>query len=152
MKFPIKILLVAALPLILAANKPAKQCLGGLRQALIEGGFDAPLICSEDATFTLIGRTAGAGYAIYDYRYRFKAAVVYHGGQRLMIFRGGKYLGHYVLPPRVKVAVQGKYVVLQGDSVPGKVRLDFSKAPPKNILVNGEPEIFSPAQPLSKLR
>jgi hypothetical protein len=138
----IRILAIASLPMILAANGQPKGCMAGLRKTLVEQGFQ-PVFCSKkDTPFVLVGRTAGSGFSIYDYRYTFRAAAVTHGGQRLVVMRGRKYVGQYPLLPLVTVAVRGKYVVLKGDDDQEPVKLDFSRKPPDKILVNGEPETF----------
>ncbi len=119
MKVAIRILVIASLPLSIAASGPTSGCMAGMRKALIEGGFGGPIICSKkDATFALAGRTAGAGFSIYDYRYRFRpfmGSCTMHGGQRLVVMRGRKYVGHYMLLPHVTVTVRGTYVLLKGD-------------------------------------
>lgn len=145
MKATIRILLIASLPLALTANERPGKCMLGLRNALIEGHFTGPLVCSRKyATFELIGRTAGRGFSIYNYiyAYKYKDMNTAHGGQKMVIFLDNKYYGQYMLLPEVTIAVQGKYVVLQGDSDRNKVTLDFSRKPPSEILVNGEPETF----------
>jgi hypothetical protein len=137
-----RLLAVAILPLALAGNAPAKECMAGLRKTLVAQGFE-PVFCSKkDASFVLVGRTAGSGFSIYDYRYAFRAAAVMHGGQRLVVMRGSKYVGQYSLLPLVTVSVRGKYVVLKGDDDREPVKLDFSRRPPAKILVNGEQETF----------
>jgi len=125
--------------------RPSK-CLDGRRPALLQGRFSGPLICSKrNATFTFVGLTAGQKLAVYDYRYRFLPAhgSVMHGGQRIVVFRGSRYIGQYVLatPPYTAVTVNGPNVVLR---TPGETRvlLDLSRTPPKEILVNGEAETF----------
>lgn len=65
-----------------------------------------------------------------------------HGGQRLIVFEGERYVGNYTLQPKVSVAVKGTQVVLKGDEDKAAVRLDFSSRPPTRILVNGEVETF----------
>jgi hypothetical protein len=65
-----------------------------------------------------------------------------HGGQRVIVFRGERYLGNYMLPPTVSAAVRGTEVILKGDDDRGTVRLDFSRKPPSRIAVNGEVETF----------
>ena len=101
--------------------------------------------CSpKNVSFNLVGQTTGGRYSIYDYHYRFlpHPAGVMHGGQRLIVFRGGRYVGNYMLPPKVSIAVQGTEVVLKGDEDSELVRLDFSRNPPRRIFVNGEVQTF----------
>jgi hypothetical protein len=105
-----------------------------------------PQTCeTKDETFVFAGRTTEAKFSIYDLRYRFLThpGGVYHGDQRIVVFQGKKYVGHYYVLPVVTVAVRGKYVLLQGNDDREPVRLDFSKKPPRRILVNGEPEEFA---------
>ena len=105
-----------------------------------------PKACAtKNTSFVLAGRTTGGRFAIYNLRYRFLThpGGVYHGDQRIIVFRGKKYLGQYYVQPVVSVAVRGNHVVLKGDDDRTAVELDFSKAPPNEILVNGEIEEFS---------
>jgi hypothetical protein len=92
----------------------------------------------------LAGRTTGSRYSIYNYRYRFlpHPGGVIHGGQRLIVFHGKRYIGNYMLLPEVSVAVRGTQVILKGDDDRAAVRLDFSRRPPSRILVNGEAQTF----------
>lgn len=98
----------------------------------------------KNVSFILAGRTAGSGYSIYNYHYRFLShpGGIMHGGQRLIVFQGKRYVGSYRLQPEVSIAVRGKQVVLKGDDDKNAVRLDFSRTPPSRILVNGEVETF----------
>jgi len=66
-----------------------------------------------------------------------------HGGQRLVVFEGGRYLGQSALnvPPLTRIRVSGTAVLLDS-AENGPVRLDFSREPPRRILVNGETEDF----------
>lgn len=99
------------------------------------------VFCSRgNVTFSLVGRTTGGKYSIYDYRYRFlpHPGGVMHGGQRLIVFEGTRYIGNYALLPKVSVTVRGAQVVLKGDEDSEAVRIDFSRGPPRQILVNGQ--------------
>ncbi len=103
------------------------------------------MFCSaKNVSFVLVGRTKGHGYSIYDYHYRFvpRQGGPIHGGQRLIVFEGKRYVGNYMLVPKVRIAVRGTQVVLKGGEDKGEVRLDFSHIPPSRILVDGEAEAF----------
>jgi len=130
-----------------ASDQGPLRCLAGMRAALIRGRFSGVIVCSKkNATFTLVGRTTGDKFSIYDYRYRFLPAGgdVMHGGQRVVVFRGSTYVGQYTMspPPYVIVTMNGTHVVLQPTDTREKVELDFSVQPPGEILVNGEIETF----------
>jgi hypothetical protein len=130
----------------LATAAPA-ECLGGKKDTLIAGGFSGALVCSpKDAQFILVGRTEGqVRYSIYLYHYRFlpHPGGVMHGGQRILVFEGNKYIGQYVLNPPPPVAtVHNEFLILKaGDGESAMV--DFSKGPPSSISVDGETEEFS---------
>jgi len=146
-KAALTVLAIAFWPSSLVAGGPPLQCQAAMRDALIEGHFSGVMICSrEDVSLVLVGRTAGSDFSIYDYRYRFlpHPGGVYHGGQRLLVFHGDKYVGQYVLQPLVTVTVHGTRVVLRGEEDRDNVELDFSGKPPNRILVNGEREEFGP--------
>jgi hypothetical protein len=121
-KAVIRILVVASLPLALAANGPPKGCLAGMQKTLVEQGFE-PVFCSKkDTSFVLIGRTAGSGFSIHNYRYRFRpyaGAASMHGGQRLVVMRGNQYVGQYMLLPNVAAAVRGRHVMMSCSKATG---------------------------------
>jgi hypothetical protein len=73
------------------------------------------------------------------------AADVMHGGQKIMIFRARKYVGHYMLatPPFTSMAAQGAHLILSTGGTDQKVELNLSKGLPARILVNGEVEDFA---------
>ena len=68
-----------------------------------------------------------------------------HGGQRIKIFRDGKYIGEYPLspPPEVNMAVRGTRLILSTGGSDQTVELNLSKGLPARILVNGEVEDFA---------
>ena len=118
---------------------PPQACMAGLTRALTEGGFSGPILCSDaDAGFVLAGRTADGQYSIYDYRYRYRPlhGAVDHGGQRILVFQGGTYLGQYSAspPPYVSVSVRGSEVRFGGSN---SAPLDFSNGPPTRAIISG---------------
>lgn len=130
-----------------ALSATPAPCLAGMRKALVEGRFTGPLVCSqENATFVLAGRTTGDKFSVYDYRYRFRppAGNVMHGGQKVVVFQGARYIGQYALspPPYATVSVSGAEVVLKYEDGKGNASLEFSRQPPKKVLVNGEVAVF----------
>ena len=142
-KFLIAFSLVATLSMIPMLGVTSDQCMAGRKKSLMDAHFSGPIMCSsKDATFVLVGRTSGNGLSIYDYRYRFLSQPegVYHGGQRMVIFRGNTYVGQYALspPPYLSISVQGSRVKLKSRDLPKRTSLDFSKGPPSKIFSNGE--------------
>ena len=138
---PSCVILVSATCAVAAAGR--NDCLAGKTQALLHGHFSGPIVCSPSgATFRLVGTPNG--YAIYDYRYRFlpyEGATVMHGGQRLLVFHGGEYVGQYSMspPPDTTITVSGSYVLLSKRGA-GSVTVDFSMGPPSKIHFDGETE------------
>jgi hypothetical protein len=126
------------------AYASTKQCLAKRRTAGFAG---KEWLCNKTSTFRFVGRISRSGYEIYDYRYRFlpHAGGVMHGGQRIMIFRDGKYIGEYPLspPPEVNMAVRGARLMLSTGGSDQKVELNLSKGLPARILVNGKVEDFA---------
>lgn len=125
----------------LASPRPSASCLTA------ERATHGTIFCStKNVSFILAGRTTGGKYSIYDYRYRFlpHPGGVMHGGQRLIVFHHGKYLGQYSLspPPYVHVRVVGTQVVLHVSASRETVRLNFSNEPPRELYINGETEGF----------
>jgi hypothetical protein len=126
-----------------ASGEISARCLGGKRAALIQGHFTGPLVCSrKDATFVLVGQTAGNRFAIYDYRYRYfpEQGRVMHGGQKVVVFRDNIYSGQYALspPPYTAITVNGSHVSLKLVGEPSETILDFSRNPPRQVLFGGE--------------
>lgn len=122
-----------------AVHAPPRLCLEAERASQGE------VFCTPKyVSFVLVGRTAGSKYSIYDYHYRFLThrGGVMHGGQRLIVFQGNRYVGNYMLSPHVTIGVRGTKVVLKGDEYGPTVRFDFSRTPPSRIWSNGEVESF----------
>lgn len=131
----------------LASDERPLPCLAGMRTALVQGHFTGPIVCSrKDASFILVGRTAGNKFSVYDYRYRFLPVRgnVMHGGQKMVVFRNNVYVGQYSFspPPFITLTVNGTHVSLKTAGTP-KVELDLTHAPPSHILFDGEVETFS---------
>jgi hypothetical protein len=143
--------------LVLASTAVATDsvaCLAGRKQALLNGHFTGPIVCSQaDATFRLVGTTEGSHYVIYDYRYRylpFEGATVMHGVQKVVVFHGTLYVGQYALspPPFIDMAVQGSSLYLKVESSndagsdPRSTHaiMDFSHGLPDSVFINGETE------------
>ena len=148
MKAQAAILVIASALPGLAAAKPPNACMAGLQEALLEADFSGPLVCTRrDATFEFVGRTAGSGFSIYNYDYRHDppgGSDVMHGGQRVLVFRDGQYVGQYGLWSRsaITVRVRGTRVVLQSNETRQSVALDFSSTPPKEVFLAGEHHLF----------
>ncbi|MDQ1158929.1 hypothetical protein QE385_003256 [Sphingomonas sp. SORGH_AS 950] len=124
-------------------------CLAATAAALAAGRFTGPLVCSrKHATFVLAGRTRGAQFTIFDYRYRYlpDGGNVMHGGQKIVVFRRDKYVGQYALspPPYAGVTVKGAQVRIRIGESPKITTLDFSRAPPQQALLDGYVVVFHP--------
>lgn len=150
-------IIVIAIALVSASSAVATDsagCLAGRKQALLDGHFTGPIVCSEaDATFRLVGTTKGSHYVIYDYCYRyllFEGATVMHGGQKVVVFHGRLYVGQYALspPPFIAMAVHGSslYMRVEPSNDDGSDRrsthaiMDFSHGLPASVFINGETE------------
>lgn len=125
-----------------ATANSTSECLLGLRPSLIKGGFSGPLVCSKsNATFSLVGRTNKSRYSIYDYRYKLltRKGGVMHGGQRIVVFQGRRYIGQYSLspPPYNLTSVSGDHIVVKSSDTNNTYTIDLSKYPPRNVLVDG---------------
>jgi len=121
-------------------QRPSSGCLSGRSEALLTGNFSGPIVCSsEDATFVEIG-TVG-DYVLYDYRYRFmpEHGAVMHGGQKVVIFNGARYVGQYALNPSpyATVGLKGSRVLFQTEGDPGVSVMEFAHGPPPQIFSGG---------------
>jgi len=145
-KFAIPIVLTASVvtsSAAMPASDPASSCLGGRREALLQGHFSGPLVCSgTDASFTFVGHTAGRKFSIYDYRYRYlpDGGNVMHGGQKIIVFRGNAYAGQYALspPPYAAISLRGSQIALQLAGSQKRTVLDLSRELPRQIFFNGD--------------
>ena len=127
-----------------AVASDAGGCLAGRKQALIDGHFTGPIICSAvDATFERIGTTQGYGYTIYDYRFLAKDETTAFWGQKVVIFHGSLYIGQYDLspPPFAEMSVNDAQLILGADE-DDEVRLELSSLPPAQMYLNGRMERF----------
>lgn len=68
-----------------------------------------------------------------------------HGGQKIVVFQRGRYIGQYALspPPYLNLTVNGTQVVLKERGAEEQYLLDFSQGPPKEALINGDVAVFS---------
>ena len=143
MKTKIAILGIALCLLNVAADRPPAQCPADMLDALVGRHTIHPQPCStKDETFVFVGSTSGGKFSVYDYRYRYQPhpGGIYHGGQRIIVFRGKRYVGQYgVISSYYAVHVRGTDVILQSEDSDEKVRLDFSRNPPGEVLLDGEP-------------
>jgi hypothetical protein len=128
------------------ARAAASQCLSGLRSALLAGGFSGSTDCQQDRlSLAYVGRVQkfGRSFQIYSYQYSLRPVCpqcAVHGGQRVVLMEGGRYVGQYK-PDFVRAAVrQGNLVLLPTNSVDGKpVIVTFTRrGPTKRLLVYGQ--------------
>jgi hypothetical protein len=127
-----------------AMASDAAGCLGGKRQALLDGHFTGPIVCSAaDATFQRVGTTQGYGYTIYDYRFLANDGTTAYWGQKVVIFHGSMYIGQYDLspPPFAEMLVNEARLVLGVDE-DDEVSLELSSVPPAEVYLNGKTEHF----------
>ena len=142
------ILFFLALDTSSAEMPSTSPCLDGKMSALKQGGFSGPLLCDgKGVTFRFVGKlNADTTYLIYDYRYRFKPVdgMVYHGGQKLIVFDiTGKYLGQYALtpPPNFELTVVGDQVKVRVKGV-YKGAIEFIGGPAPNAHIDDEKIMF----------
>jgi hypothetical protein len=126
----------------------AEECLKGLRTALIAGGFSGSVDCLHDQlSIRKIGTLSVRehGFTVYDYRYALAPACddcAIHGGQRVLIFDRGRYLGQYK-PNKVRVTIDKERLLLwPADKLEAR-QTPVEVAPssigfPNEILVDGE--------------
>lgn len=122
------------------------KCYAPLDKILTDNGFAGGLDCANaQIKIKAVGRiVTKTGYvAVYDMVYRFKAAEVYHGGERIILIENGKaYLGQYGVfgPPLKGVAVRGNAIVNATDPE-GRIVFQDGR-PPQSVLIDGTPYGF----------
>jgi hypothetical protein len=122
---------------------------------LAKAGFEPRFCDGPHSRFRFVGRIAGAAgaYLVYEYIYSVKAAVVYHGHTRWVIFdRNGKYLGYYELNPVTISGIAGTSVRWERgfdesnewsfEKSRASGAIEFRDGPPAKILVDGEFDEF----------
>jgi hypothetical protein len=127
-----------------AMASDAAGCLAGRKQALLDGHFTGPIVCSAaDATFQRVGTTQGYGYTVYDYRFLSNDGTAVFWGQKVVIFHGSVYIGQYDLspPPFAEMLVNEAQLILGVDEV-DEVSLELSRIPPAEVYLNGKIERF----------
>jgi hypothetical protein len=127
----------------------ARDCLKGIRAALLSGRFSGSTDCLNDELIVRrLGqvRTPRATLTIYDYKYRLTPRCndcAIHGGHRVIFMERGRYLGQF-RSDFVNVSIrQGKLVLTPDGSLgspAGKgVTIKFTRRTrPRPALVNGE--------------
>ena len=69
-------------------------------------------------------------YELYDYNYNFQAAVVLHGGARLLVVKNGKYAGQYNDAAGGVWQEHGTIASLVWPETKLVTQVDLSKGPP----------------------
>lgn len=128
---------LAALVVLLAGTSAsARDCFGGLRQALKEGGYSPGVSCKGiSQKIEYIGKTHsrhGRSYLVYSLTYRTTApGVASHYGQRILIFDSHrKYLGHYRIEYKYRPRIIGSDVVLVDMPADQGNRIHLGRAKP----------------------
>lgn len=132
----------------------AEQCLAGLGSNLAAGHFSGSIDCQHDKlTIHRVGqiRADGQTFTVYNYHYEIAPACsgcAVHGGQRIIVMRGAKYLGQYKSDGVVISIRDGKLRLFASDVAPSRgepsqVIVPFTAAGPPNIvLLDDEDFIF----------
>jgi hypothetical protein len=130
----------------------AAPCLAGLKQALISGHFSGSVDCVHDRlSIREIGRVRvrERRFIIYDYTYKLRPVCdgcAIHGGQRILIFDRGRYLGQYKTDLS-RVSLNGSNLIFRPSGMFGQraqtsvVRITY-RGVPKRILADGEEVSF----------
>jgi hypothetical protein len=125
---------VLGLPLVLAASASHAD----IRPLLREQGFNGPLNGRETISYAGQVRQGANAYRIYTYHGVFRAAVVDHGVNRIIVILNNSiFLGEYPIPLPTRCKVRGQKLVCNAGFI------DFTKrGPPSDILFDGEPTQF----------
>lgn len=139
------LLLSSAIPNAFATPPADADCLPKLRSALVAGGFTGPTDCSlAELSAKHIGsiHSGSSSFDVYDYRYRTKPepGLVPHGGQKIIVLRDGKYLGHYALstPPYQEISIEQNSVRIKVPADVGNTFTFSELGPPSRAWLNGE--------------
>lgn len=116
------------------------DCVNGLRDALIAGGYSGDTDCTSVKTDTrkIVAESIGSfPFTVYDLIYKTmpQGFGVAHGGERLLFFKDDKYVGQYDLspPPFSVPTIEGDDIVLEGlpKSEGNVIHLEKNKLPSK---------------------
>ena len=122
-------------------RQASNACANGQMAWLLRSGYNSGNPCSERGGIAKIRRVARLlvgrdSYELYDFTYSFLAAVVRHGGARLLVLKNGRYAGLYD-----DDAAGGKWHVLGSRAsvtwpeTGAVTAIDFSAGPPDSIQV-----------------
>lgn len=133
----------AALQVNPSIAKTSSDCMLGMRQYLVEGQFSGPIVCSKsNASFKFLGKINRARYSIFEYKYRFRPRTgsVMHGGHKIIVFEGRRYIGQFSLspPPYNFVSLSNFEIIVRGKDKKSEYIVDFSKGPPNKVFIDGE--------------
>ncbi|WP_207077924.1 hypothetical protein [Novosphingobium sp. KA1] len=127
----------------IASAGPADECLSDLGDALTSGGFTGSVDCRHDQlSIQEVGKVPAqrSTFTVYSYRYRLAPACAdcaIHGGQRIIIMDGGRYIGQYKADFVTPSIEHGNLVMKATGEAP--VTIAFRRnGPPDEILVDGE--------------
>lgn len=124
-----------ALLTLLAAGSAATA---DIRPLLREQGFYNPLNGREEITYVGHIRQGRNDYQVYVYKGVFRAAVVDHGVNRIIvILNGSVYLGSYPIPMPTECELSGQRVICDTES-PGRIIRFTERGPPYEIWFDGE--------------
>lgn len=123
-----------ALPAMLIA---ASAATADIRPLLHEQGFSGPLNGREKITYAGHIRQGRNDYQLYVYRGVFRAAVVDHGVNRIIVvLNGSTFLGQYNIPMPTECHIRRQRVICDTDS-PGVI--EFTRqGPPREVWFDGE--------------
>jgi hypothetical protein len=108
-----------------------------IRPLLREQGFIRPINGRETIKYAGHIKQGGHDYQIYVYRGLFRAAVVDHGSNDIIVIRDGStYLGEYHVAMPTRCKVRGRKVVCDAHS-PGRVIKFTRQGPPRQIWFDG---------------
>ena len=124
----------------------SSDCMDGLQAALIAGGYGGYAGCELDKfeIHKLVPKNGGSfPFTVYDLIYQTIPQFVgaqSHGGERLLIFKDGKYLGQYALspPPFSDPIIVGDDIVLEAAPKKWGNVIHFTKnEPPSKAWLQG---------------
>jgi hypothetical protein len=127
---------------------PTHDCLQGLKESLVSGGFSGSVDCQNDKlSMRKIGtiHTQRNDYSIYDYKYRLARICkdcADHGGQRILIFSRRQYVGQYK-PDGVNLTIRNNRLFFSSANKSAaqqgltEIRIT-QRGFPRKVLIDGE--------------
>ena len=133
-----------------AEHRAPNACTNGQMDWLLHAGYNSGNPCGQRDGIVKLHRVArmlvgSDSYELYDFSYSFlafPAALVRHGGERLLVLKNGKYVGLYLDAAGGKWLVHGSRATVTWSETGAVTTIDLSAGLPDSIQVGDGGFVF----------